>query len=152
MTGSSRTELHAQVAHAFQGVRGLPAEDIVLEQYRHNVDARAMAGAFGGRHWTELSLDELFFHRESVFMFSAAGYLSYLPAYLVGCLRDDPERVPDISSYTISGLRTERKRRTTRQRLELFDEDQCAAVAAVLRHLAESSDDERIERILAVWP
>jgi hypothetical protein len=48
-------------------------------------------------------------------MFSSAGYLSYLPAYLVGSLRDD-------------------------------------TVAAVLRHLADSSDDERAERILAVWP
>jgi hypothetical protein len=152
MTGSSRAELQAQVASAFQGVRGLPAEDIVLEQYRPNIDAQAMAGAFGGRRWTELSLDELFFHRESVFMFSSAGYLSYLPAYLAGCLRDDPELVPDIRSYTISGLQTKRKQRTTRQRLELFDGDQRAAVAAVLRHVAESSDDERAERILAVWP
>ena len=151
MTELSRAQIRTQVAHAFRGVPRLPAEDIVLEEYRHNIDAQEMAGAFGGRLWTELSLEELFFHRESIFMFSSAGYLSYLPAYMVGSLRDDMELVPDIGSYLVSGLRSQRKRRTTQQRLELFDEVQRAAVAAVLGHVAESFDDLRAEKILADW-
>ena len=151
MTGLSRAQLRARVEHAFRGVPGLPAEDIVQEEYRHNVDAQEMAGAFGGRHWKELGLEELFFHRESIFMFSSAGYLSYLPAYMVGCLRDDKELAPDISWYLVSGLGPQRKRRTTRQRLELFDEEQRAAIAAVLGHVAESFDDLRVEEILAHW-
>jgi hypothetical protein len=151
VTGPSPAELQTHVTHAFRTVPGLPAEGIVLELYRPNVDALAMASAFGGWHWTALSLDEMFFHRESIFMFSAAGYLSYLPAYLVGCLRDDAELVADIAWYTVGSLRTQRKGRTTRQRLELFDDDQRAAVAAVLRHVAEALDDERVEKILAHW-
>ena len=119
MTERSRAQIRAQVEHAFRGVPRLAAEDIVLEEYRHNIDAQEMAGAFGGRFWTQLSLEELFFHRESIFMFSSAGYLSYLPAYMVGCLRDDMELVPDISTYLVSGLRSQRKRRTSQQRLEL---------------------------------
>jgi hypothetical protein len=145
VTELSKAQIRAQVEHAFRGVPRLPAEDIVLEEYRHNIDAQEMAGAFGGRFWTQLSLEELFFHRESIFMFSSAGYLSYLPAYMVGCLRDDMELVPDISRYLVSGLRSQRKRRTTQQRLELFDEEQRAALAAVLGHVAESLDDLRVE-------
>jgi hypothetical protein len=151
VTGLSRPQLRAHVEQAFRGVPPLPAEDIVPEQYRHDIDAQEMAGAFGGRHWTELSLEELFFHRESIFMFSSAGYLSYLPAYMVACLRDDMELVPDISWYVVSGLRSQRKRRTTQQRLELFNEEQRAAVAAVLGHVGESFDDVRVEEILAHW-
>ncbi len=123
----------------------------MLEEYRHNIDAQEMASAFGGRFWAELSLEELFFHRESIFMFSSAGYLSYLPAYMVGCLRDDMELVPDISRYLVSGLRSQRKRRTTQQRLELFDEEQRVAVVTVLGYVAESNDDLRVERTLACW-
>jgi hypothetical protein len=151
VTGPDRAELQTHVTHAFRNVPGLPAEAIILEQYRQNIDAQTVASTFGGRHWTELSLEEMFFHRESIFMFSSAGYLSYLRAYLVGCLRDDTELVPDISWYTVSSLRTQHRGRTTRQRLELFDDDQGAAVAAVLRHVAESMDDERVEKILAHW-
>jgi hypothetical protein len=32
--------------------RALPAEDIVLERYGHNIYAHRMASSFGGRHWT----------------------------------------------------------------------------------------------------
>ncbi|HCT81422.1 MAG TPA: hypothetical protein DGT23_33595 [Micromonosporaceae bacterium] len=152
MTGSSRAKLQAQIETAFRGVPALPAARIVLEQHQHHVDAQQMASAFGGRHWTELSLQELFFHRESIFTLSSAGYLSYLPAYLCGCLHDDTRLVTDISWYTVSGLRTQRAMRTTHQRLELFGKDQRSAVAAVLRHVAESLSDERAEKILAEWP
>src|SRR5258705_2022361 len=145
VTELSRAQIRTQVEHAFRGVPRLPAGDIVLEEFRHNIDAQEMANAFGGRFWTQLSLEELFFHRESMFMFSSAGHLSYLPAYLVGCLRDDMELVPDISSYLVSGLRSQRNRRTTQQRLELFDEEQRAAVAAVLGHVAKSFDNLRVE-------
>ncbi|GAA4263802.1 hypothetical protein [Dactylosporangium darangshiense] len=60
MIGPSRVESQRQVKHAFRGVPRLPAEDVVLEQYRHNIDAQEMASAFGGRHWRELSLEELY--------------------------------------------------------------------------------------------
>ncbi len=143
--------LEAATTRAFQGVRALPADAIVHEDYRSSGDAQDMAAAFAGRHWTELPLREVFFHRESVFMFSAPGYLSCLPAYLRGCLPDTEYRA-DIGWYTVSGLETRHRRPTARQRLELFTDDQLAVVTAVLRHVDTTLDDDRIEALLAALP
>jgi hypothetical protein len=124
----------------------------VLEDHCGDDDAGEMAGAFGGRHWSELSSDEVLYHRGPIFTWSAAGYLSYLPAYVVRCLRDDPDLVVEVGAFVVFALRSRRGRRSTQQRLAWLDDDQWAAVAAVLRHVAVTWADEGAERLLADWP
>ena len=148
---SRRAELKERVERAFGRVPGLPADQILAEGNRGDYEFDQLAEAFGGRNWRELSVDELFYYRDSLNAVGAPGYLSYAPAYLHACLRSDDELVYDIVFALVQSLRPQRKRRTTRQRLELFDEEQRAVVHAVLAYLGEVFEDEDVELILAKW-
>jgi hypothetical protein len=124
-----RQSLRRRIAAAFRDVPALPAREIVPAQAFGDDWEWLMADAFGGRRWTELSLHEIFQHRDTIGALSPAGYLSYLPAYLTSSLIRSKRYAADIVEATLLAIRT--------QRLVLFDDDQRAAVVAVLRYLAD---------------
>jgi hypothetical protein len=138
--------IRAEIEAAFGGVGPVPAGAMLQPEFAGNDEAQELAAAFGGRRWSELSVDELFWHREFIAGLNGAGFRAYLPAYLAASLTHDPRRTADIQEYMLSALRAVTSResdaRTTRERLSLLDEAQRRAVASVLRYLEARLDFE----------
>jgi hypothetical protein len=139
--GPAERAIRAEIVAAFGHVPAARADEMLLDEYARNDDAQELAAAFGGRHWTELSIEELFWHRESVVALGGIGYRAYLPAYLAASLTDDRRHTPDIQEYMLFGLHplsdSDFDVTTTRKRLSLLDEAQRRAVASVLSYLED---------------
>jgi hypothetical protein len=124
-----------QVHVAFADVAAPTVDQIGFADYA-SVDAEEMAAAWQGKHWTALTTRDVFVHRESIFALSAVGYRAYVAAFLVAGLSTEVH-ASDVRGYLLASLRpSERPERTERQRLQqsLLDDEQRAAIVAVLRH------------------
>jgi hypothetical protein len=78
--------LEDEIDAAFGRVGAVAAGEMLIDEYRGNQDAGRMAAAFGGRHWSTLSIEELFAHREGLGGLNGPGFRAYLPAYLAALL------------------------------------------------------------------
>jgi hypothetical protein len=122
-------------------------------------DSYEMAAAFVGKRWTEIPIEVLFYHRESLGALSATAYRAFLPAYLEACLAsDDPldKYGADLRYYLLSTLKhwphqSEHRAAETRERLSLLDAEQRATVADVLRYLETSWHMEDAAEVLREW-
>jgi hypothetical protein len=137
-------DIRAEIDAAFGHVPAARADEILQPSFARNDEAQEMAATFGGRHWTDLSLDDLFHHRAFVIGLNGLGYRAYLAAYLAACLTNDLRRTPDIQEYMLFGLRpltgTDSDIASTKERLSLLDDAQRRAVGSVLRYLEERWD------------
>lgn len=155
MMNPTEESLVLQIKDAFGHVQPPKAEDMLHPMYGFNLDADEMKMAFLGKHWTELSILDVFRHRESVFMLSPIGYRAYLPAYLTCSLTREERYGPDVRGYLLDGLMAQPGSDevvviTTRERLSILDEKQRAAVVSVLRYLADEWTTEAID-VLRQW-
>ena len=124
-------------------------------------DSYAMAAAFLGKRWTDIPIETLFFHRESLGTLAPSAYRAYLPAYLDASLAsDDPlDRYgADLRQYLLLTLEHwphqagEAPAIQTRERLAVLDPQQRAAVAEVLGYLASHWHSEDAAEVLRDWP
>ncbi len=154
-TDATERTLRAQIEAAFAAVPAPKPDQMLLDAYAASDDAQEMADAFRGKHWSELTLAELFRHREMVIALGAAAYRAYLPAYLTASLTDHAHYGPDIREYLVFGFRPlsddDLDVTTTRERLSLLDEAQRSAVARVLAHLTTRWGMEEAGDILRSW-
>jgi hypothetical protein len=148
----------AAIRRAFANVP-LPAriEEMRLPRYTGD-DSYEMAIAFLGKRWTEIPIETLFVHRESLGTLAPNAFRAYLPAYLDAALAsDDPldKYGPDIRHYLLATLKgwshqTAERATETRERLSALTADQRAAVAEVLRYLAAKHSEDAAE-VLRDW-
>lgn len=155
MMNPTEEALVSQIKDAFGHVQPPMAEDMLDPRYGFNLDADELKMAFLGKHWTELSILDVFRHRESVFLLSPVGYRAYLPAYLTYSLTSEERYGPDIRGYMVDGLMVRPGSDavhviTTRDRLAILDEKQRAAVVSVLRYLADVWTTEAAD-VLRQW-
>jgi len=152
--------LRAQIHRAFDHVVApTRIDEMRLPRYKGD-DSYEMAAAFVGKRWSELTLQELFYHRESLGTLSAKAYQAYLPAYLEACLAtEDPfdKYGADLRGYLVATLKHwphqqgEHRAADTKERLSLLDADQRAAVADVLRYLESRWQLQEAGEILRDW-
>lgn len=151
----TKEALEATIEAAFGDVPPPPADQLVQPAYASSEDAYEMRTAFAGKRWTELPIRELFRHREMVVALSGAGYRAYVAAYLKAALTDDETYGADLRHYLLYGLRPLSDDpvhvQTAEERLSLLGAPQRAAIAAVLRHLAEVWRMKDAEEILRDW-
>ena len=152
--------VRATIRRAFADVP-LPKriEDMRLPSYTGD-DSYSMASAFFGKHWTDIPIQTLFVHRESLGTLAPAAYRAYLPAYLDASLAsDDPldKYGADLRQYLLFTLKhwphqTGESRATeTRERLAVLDPQQRAAVADVLGYLVSHWHSEDAAEVLRDW-
>ena len=151
--------VRASVRRAFANVP-LPnrIEDMRLERYTGD-DSYEMAEAFLGKCWSDIPLETLFRHRESLGTLAPTAYRAYLPAYLDAALAsDDPldKYGPDIRHYMLATLKHwshqgDERAAGTRERLSTLDPDQRAAVADVLEYLSAKWHAEDASEVLRDW-
>lgn len=136
----------------------IPKTDEVVGAARNNLDATELATAFGGKHWRELQIPELFFHREALSILGPAGFRFYLPAYMVASLKLTEHRA-DVCEYTLLSLRPpytssgpdESLRHFTATRIAALDEPQKEAVRAFLRALRADVGGWRTDPAMTEW-
>ena len=122
-------------------------------------DSYEMAVAFLGKQWTDIPIELLFRHRESLGSLSPAAYRAYLPAYLDAAIAsDDPlDRYgPDIRHYLLATLKhwphqPDDRAAEARERRSALGPDQRAAVAEVLGYLSTQWHAEDAVDVLRDW-
>jgi hypothetical protein len=148
----------ADVRRAFANVSAPVAiEDMRSVRYTGD-DSYELASALLGKRWTDVPIEVLFRHRESLGTLSAAAYRAYLPAYLLAAIAsDDPlDRYgPDLRHYLLSTLvqssHDDHRAAEIRERLSLLDADQRVAVAHVLRYLEARWNSFEAGEVLRTW-
>jgi hypothetical protein len=122
-------------------------------------DSYEMVTAFLGKRWTDIPIETLFRHRESLGTLTPAAYLAYLPAYLDASLAsDDPldKYGADIRYYLLATLKhwshqADERATETRERLSALGPDQRMAVADVLRYLVSKWHAADAQEVLRDW-
>jgi hypothetical protein len=147
-------EIRKRVEAAFADVVPPEKGEILLPRFRNSEDALETAAAFAGRRWSELSVDELATHRESLIVLGAEAYRAWIPAYLAAALGPDP-LAGELSAFAISSLRPlsskDRDVREAKERTSLLDPAQRAAIGEVLRWLADERDIALAKELLPAW-
>jgi len=157
---AARDAVRGQIRGAFGEVPAAPeAKGMLLPRYASSEDAEEMAAAFAGRRWTDLAIEELFYHREMLGTLNASAYQAYVAAYLEACLAtDDPydKYGADLRHYLLSTLmawpyQREPAPAETRERLSSLTQPQRDAVAALLRYLVTYWESQDAAQVLASW-
>jgi hypothetical protein len=152
--------LRARIRRAFADV-SIPTRIEEMRRPRHTSDdSYEMAAAFVGKHWTEIPIETLFFHRESLAALSPAAYRAYLPAYLEASFASEDwldKYGADIRQYMLFTLKhwphqtSPERGAETSARLSVFDEEQRAAIADVLQYLASRWNSSEAAEVLRDW-
>lgn len=146
--------LVAKIESAF-GQEPVPRpDDVLATDYQASIDAEEMLLAFRGKHWTQLSTESLFYHREMIRTLSATGYRAYIAAFMRASL-EDGRYAPDLRGYTVSSFQpledTPKRHDESREQLSLLTTAQRSTIAEYLRHLADEYNVEEAARILEDW-
>lgn len=144
----------AKIEKAFGDEPVPPPNDVLAAGYRTSIDAEEMLIAFRGKHWTQLSTESLFYHREMIRTLSAAGYRAYIAAFMRASL-EDGRYASDLRGYTISSFQpledTPERHDESREQLSLLTRGQGATIAEYLQYLAGTCNVEEAARILEDW-
>lgn len=147
-------EIRKRVESAFADVEPPEKGEILLPRFRNSEDALETAAAFAGRRWSELSVDELATHRESLIVLGAEAYRAWIAGYLAAALGTDP-LAGELAAFAISSLRPlskkERDVREARERVSLLDPAQRAAIGEWLRWHADERDIALAKELLPAW-
>lgn len=141
----TRAEVRAlqdEIDAAFGRVGALAAGEMLIDEYRGSEDAWRMAAVFGGRHWSSLSVEELFVHRDGLGGMNGPGFRAYLPAYLAALLTAGERRASDLLEAVLHTLHPlvgdELDVTATRERLSGLDPAQRRVLDDVIRHVDRS--------------
>jgi len=157
---ADKESVRASIRRAFANVpQPSRIEDMRFPRYTGD-DSYEMAVALLGKRWTDIPIETLFFHRESLGTLAPVAYRAYLPAYLDAAIAsDDPldKYSADICHYLLATMKhwshqTDPLRGDeTRARLQALDEAQRAAVIDVLRYLSARWHMEDASEVLREW-
>ncbi len=129
----------AKIEKAFGNEPAPQPGDVLAARYRASIDAEEMLLAFRGKHWTQLSTESLFYHREMIRTLSAIGYRAYIAAFMRASL-EDGQYASDLRGYTVASFQPledgPERHDESREQLSLLTENQRATIAEYLRHLA----------------
>jgi hypothetical protein len=147
MNPSRLEALKQEIEAAFTGVL-YPGDDRIAYS-NIDFDGSRLAAAFKGRHWKELTPDEM--HWNEMIFLSREGFHYYLPAYLLASLEDYNGTLnEDIRPLTVYGLTlsaedTPLHRRLRESRLkdfEVFTPAQKRAIRSFLEYARDEWTDE----------
>jgi hypothetical protein len=144
----------AKIESAFGDEPVPPPDEVLAPGYRTSIDAEEMLLAFRGKHWTQLSTESLFYHREMIRALSASGYRAYIAAFMRASL-EDGRYAADLRSYTVSSFQpledTPQRHDESREQLSLLTAGQRSTIAEYLRYLAGEHGVEEAGRVLEDW-
>ena len=134
----NRDELLARIRAAFEFMRGPAEDDILAHEMRTFIDPIELRVAIAGKHWSDLEIATLSFHREMISALGPTGFRAYVAAFLVAALAGD-RRSPDIYQWTLFALypHDETEHESTRARLSLLDDAQRDAIGEWLQYFAD---------------
>lgn len=150
--------LRSQIERAFRNVSKPECLDEALaEPYKRNDDGFELAKLVVEKPWSDLTVLELFRHREALFMLSPLGYRACLPAYLRASTATTDwvdEHGADIRGYLLYRLRpnpgsSDARVSNARAQFEFLTDDQRKAVASTLSYLSTVWNMKDASEILA---
>jgi hypothetical protein len=97
---------------------------------------------FHGKCWSEVSLDTLKYHFDSLPLLSPEAFKYYLPAFMLGAIADPESNLPEFLMYSLLPNQLARRERCR------FSAEQEQAIVEFARWMAWSPESEQIE---AYW-
>ena len=108
----------------------------------HCCECVEVSEAYAGKHWTDISLDDVLAGRETALL-SAAAWRYYLPAVMIWCIRE-PDTVDVIQDNLVYQLEPPAEGRGVpewfNERMTGFSEEQRAAIVAYLHWYREREE------------
>jgi hypothetical protein len=111
---------------------------LVYDNSGGHVECNQVADAFRGKHWSELTVDFLRRHADSVFFFTADAYRFYLPGYLLAVVASykKADIIPNNLVHTlVPPSRGTTERREFELRVKGLSAQQRAAIKGFLEYL-----------------
>lgn len=139
-------ELVAEIRAAFASMPVPAADELVPVTRTPDREREWIRREFAGRHWTELGVDFLAAHAESLLLLSAAGFHHYLPAYLIAAV-SAPIESDLVTPAVFIGLSPPSAGDVAQgawleERARLFSTEQRAAIGRWLDYMAGKRPDE----------
>jgi hypothetical protein len=126
--------LKQQIAEAFADVP-YPGDDRIIDD-PHDWEAAELRECFKGKHWKELSHDDLF--RNSLSFVGLDAYSFYLPAYLLAALEDFEHSTHVVFSlWPMAPEENAEHLRWQLRRYDRLDARQRAAVRSFLEYMRD---------------
>ncbi len=153
-------DLVAEIRTAFASVSRPAAGELVPATITPDRERERIRQDFAGRGWTELTVDFLARHAESLLLLSAAGFHHFLPAYLIASAVAPAESDLVTSAVFVSLMPPDEGDVTQSNwlddRVRLLSAGQRAAVGRWLDYMAENRSDElprgaRWHRLREFW-
>jgi hypothetical protein len=142
--------LAERIEAAFESVPPPPTDRVVTPTY----DDEGVTGFFKGKHWRDVSIDELRTHHVALSFFSPEAFHYYVPAFMLAELRDPIAAGQIGPSLLFHFSRPEEPswEPELRQRLALLTAEQKAVVADFVRDRGRvcGYTDPEIEEIVNV--
>jgi hypothetical protein len=156
---SSVAQLRATITSAFAQAPHPGDAALVTGDVSYDPEYRAVAQAFGGKHWCELSRAFIREHRDALPLLGPAAFRFFLPAYLLACVEGeadlDTAPLSVISSLTPPEPDDVDSFRAFSERAAAFTVAETRAIAAYLKHArdreTESSPENGATRTLDYW-
>ena len=82
----SADAVKAKVREAFDASPYPGNENLVVDQSGHDPEGMAIASAFRGKGWEDVSVEMLRSHADALPLFTPAAFRYYLPAYMIGAI------------------------------------------------------------------
>lgn len=94
----SRTALIEAIGAAFRDVV-YPGDDRIVSPYEGDLERESIRDTLKGRHWRDVSFDELDKLRTALPLLSPEGFRFYLPAFMIYCASDFYRA--DVASHNV---------------------------------------------------
>lgn len=152
------SRLEQQIEAAFGELPIPPVDRLVIDNSGQHLECNQVKAKFRGRHWRELSVEDLQYESEALAFFSPEAFRFFLPAFIRAALLhyDQADLIPMnvVSWFTPSDdpqLKPYRRERT-----ESLTANQKAVVLRFIRYLREthaadfsSEELEKTEKLLS---
>lgn len=152
-------QLRAIITSAFAEAPHPGDAALVTGDVSYDPEYRAVAHAFSGKHWCELSRDFIREHRDALPLLGPSAFRFFLPAYLLACLEDEPD-LDTAPSNVVSSLSPPEpgdaaSERAFFERAAAFTVAEARAIAAYLQLARDRESDGSAEnaarRALDYW-
>jgi hypothetical protein len=155
---SSIEQLRATITSAFAAAPHPGDAALVTGDTSYDPEYRAVAHAFSGKHWCELSRAFIREHRDALPLLGSAAFRFFLPAYLLACLEDETD-LDTAPLNVVSSLSPPEPGNTSArafsERAEAFTVAEARAIAAYLQLARDREPEGSIKtaatRALGYW-
>jgi hypothetical protein len=133
----SAAQLESEINEAFSGAHYPGDDNVAYDQTSGHLEGSAVAAKFRGKSWQALNTGFLRRNADSIFFFSPAGYVYFLPAFMLATIHDfkRADMIPLNTVVSLSPSLSQAQSETFSARIRGLTLEQRKVVARFLAYL-----------------